>query len=71
MSALEEQVMSLSKLQKISLMEAIWADLTRDEQAMDVPDWHSQALEATEQRLARGESFFEDWTDVKRRLRDQ
>lgn len=51
-------------------MESIWVDLTRDEQSFAVPDWHVWELRATERRISEGEAFFEDWSEMKRRLRD-
>lgn len=70
MTALEEQISKLSKLQKISIMEKIWSDLSEDAKEFEIPEWHERELEQTEQRLAEGKERFEDWAEVKRRLRD-
>ena len=40
MSALEKEVLRLAKLQKISMMEKIWEDLSKDPQGLDVSKWH-------------------------------
>lgn len=70
MSALEEQVSKLSKLQKIGLMERIWCELSSDPSSFKIPDWHKAELERTEGRLAAGAEQFEDWAEVKRELRE-
>ncbi|MGC9452900.1 MAG: addiction module protein [Oceanipulchritudo sp.] len=70
MTALEEQILKLPKLQKISIMERIWADLIQDAEQVELPDWHRKELERAEQGLAEGKENFQDWDDVKNRLRE-
>ena len=70
MTALEKQILDLPKLQKISMMEKLWADLSKEEDRFEVPEWHARELEKTEQRLAEGKEQFEDWTEAKRKLRN-
>lgn len=70
MTALEEQILKLPKAQKISLMESLWSDLSQGVEAFEVPDWHLKALDETEKRIEEGKEQFEDWAEVKRKLRD-
>ena len=65
MTALEEQALKLPKIQKISLMEAICSDLTKESMDFAPPTWHLQALEETERRIAEGLDVFEDWKDAR------
>jgi hypothetical protein len=67
MSALEIQQMP--RLEKLRLMEALWADLSRDEAACESPGWHAEALRETAERRARGEEQVLDWEQAKARLR--
>jgi len=53
MSALEIQQMP--RQEKLRLMEALWADLSRDEAQLESPAWHADALRETAERMARGE----------------
>ena len=53
MSALEIQQMP--RLEKLKLMEILWADLSRDEAEVESPAWHADALRETAERVARGE----------------
>ena len=59
----------MSRLEKLSAMEALWADLSRDEQALESPVWHAEALGETERRVAAGEEKPLDWEAAKKELR--
>ena len=69
MTALEEEILKLPRLEKISLMEQLWVDLSQKAERFDVPAWHATQLEETEQRLKNGEEHFEDWSEAQRKLR--
>lgn len=68
MTALEEQILKLPKLQKISIMERIWEDLSQNPEQFEIPEWHKGELERAEKGLAEGKEKFEDWDEVKKRL---
>ena len=67
MSALEIQQMP--RREKLRLMEALWADLSRDETAVESPAWHADALRETADRVARGEEKILNWEQAKAKLR--
>jgi hypothetical protein len=67
MSALEIQRMP--RAEKLRLMEALWADLSRDEAEVESPAWHADVLRETSERVARGEEKIIDWTQAKAELR--
>ena len=70
MLALEKEIQNLSKIEKISIMEKIWADLTKNEDSIEIPDWHIQALEETENRIKEGKEHFLDWESAKEAIRN-
>jgi len=70
MTALEKEIQNLPKLQKISLMEQIWADLSKDEASLEVPEWHLEELERTEKRIKEGKEHFIDWESAKEAIRN-
>jgi hypothetical protein len=70
MATLEEQILKLPRLQKISLMEKIWADLCQEGEQFEPPAWHAHELEETERRIEEGKEHFEDWSEAKRKLRE-
>ena len=59
----------LSRKQKLMVMEAIWEDLSKDDEPAKSPDWHKKALQETEQRYNAGEEKILDWRDAKKELR--
>jgi hypothetical protein len=67
MSALEIQ--QLPREEKLRLMEALWADLSRDEAEVESPAWHADALRETAERVTRGEEKVLDWEQAKTKLR--
>ena len=67
MSALEIQ--QLPREEKLRLMEALWADLSRDEAEVESPAWHADALRETAERVARREEKVLDWERAKAELR--
>ena len=58
----------LSVQQKISLMERIWADLSKRPEELPSTAWHGDVLERRRQSVLNGETDFENWDDVKKRL---
>ena len=45
------------------------ADLSRDEDAVESPDWHAEVLKETEAEVKAGRAEFVDWEAAKKRLR--
>lgn len=62
---------SMSRLEKLREMEALWADLSRDEQKLKSPAWHRTALQEAEAAVKSGKAKFSDWDEAKTRLRRQ
>ena len=69
MERVELPLGELSLAQKLDLMEAIWNDLTKDERALESPDWHEAILRDREETLATGRSVISDWEEAKARIR--
>jgi len=43
-------IKKLSREEKLQVMEAIWEDLSVDEETIESPVWHQEALKESEQR---------------------
>ena len=56
---------------KLQLLEAIWADLSRVPDQLESPAWHKDVLEETERRVESGEATFSDWQRAKASIRDR
>jgi len=59
----------MSRLEKLQAMEALWVDLSRDEDRLESPAWHGDALREAERAVSSGKATFSDWDEAKERLR--
>ena len=57
--------------EKLRLMEALWADLSRHADTLELPAWHAQALRETERRVAEGKETAMDWETARKDLRER
>lgn len=55
----------LSLREKLQFMVAIWEDLRRRVDAMDVPEEHRQILDERRSLVASGEAMILDWDQVR------
>ena len=65
------EINHLSRIEKLMVMEAIWEDLSNEDELLQSPDWHKEALQRTEQRFNSGQEKIMDWPEVKKELRNQ
>jgi len=63
------EIKHLSREEKLRVMEAIWEDLSKEEEQLESPDWHKKTLQETERRLSSGQEKIVDWQDAKKELR--
>jgi len=59
----------LSFTEKLNLMEALWADLSRDEKKLKSPAWHETVLKDREEAFMAGKVSVSDWEQAKRRIK--
>lgn len=64
------QIKQYSIHEKIQIMHLIWEDISCNEDAIESPAWHEQALAETTENRARGNEPLLDWSDVKIELRN-
>ena len=57
--------------EKLQVMEALWADLSRDPDQVPSPGWHSEVLSDREQKVKEGKEHSIDWETAKKQLRDR
>jgi hypothetical protein len=65
-----EEIHQLPLREKLLVMEAIWEDLSREEQNLEVPQWHKEVLDERERLLAEGKAHFVDWEEAKRQINE-
>jgi hypothetical protein len=61
----------MTTAEKLGVMEAIWADLSRNEREIESPAWHQQVLSEREERVRSGQERFMAWDTAKQQLRDR
>jgi Putative addiction module component len=59
----------MSRVDKVIALEALWQDLSREEDQVQSPAWHGEELAATQARVDSGEEQFLDWVLAKKELR--
>lgn len=64
-----QEIRQLSRIDKLRVMEALWKDLSDDEEKYDSPAWHEDALGETEKRMNDGIEEVVDWSTAKKNLR--
>lgn len=60
---------SLTRLDKLRLMEQFWEELSQDPTGVASPPWHADALTEAEAAIAEGKAEFMGWEEAKERLR--
>lgn len=63
-----DEVKKLTLREKLLLMEAIWDDLSGDEDLLEVPQRHKEMLDEREQKIQTGEAKFMDWETAKKEI---
>ncbi|NWG01694.1 MAG: addiction module protein [Syntrophaceae bacterium] len=69
MKRIDLPLSKLSVAQKLDLMEALWADLTRDEKKLKSPAWHETVLKDREEAYVAGKATVSDWEQAKKRIK--
>ena len=59
----------MSRDEKLRAMEALWADLSKDDDRFESPAWHAQVLSEAERAIKNGKAKFSDWDEAKKRIR--
>lgn len=57
--------------EKLQVMEALWADLTKNPEDFPSPAWHREVLDERERKVRDGEEQYVDWETAKKQLRDR
>jgi hypothetical protein len=60
----------MSRIEKLTMMEALWEDLSREPASFASPEWHGQALKEAERAVDDGSARFIPWEEAKQTLRN-
>ncbi len=59
---------ALSKIEKLTIMELLWSDLTSSSDELDCPSWHIKALQETSGRYETAKELPISWSSAKEQL---
>ncbi len=62
-------IREMSRHEKLQAMHALWEDLVQEDEAVESPSWHGDALKETEERVKAGTERVWDWEAAKDELR--
>jgi len=57
--------------EKLRAMEELWADLTRNADRFESPDWHGAALKERQARVASGKTSYMEWERAKKEIKKE
>jgi hypothetical protein len=69
MTALE-QIQQMPLHEKLLMMEAIWDDICREEEKLELPGWHKEVLDERERLITQGKAQFIDWDEAKKQIKE-
>ena len=56
--------------EKLLVMEAIWEEISREEEKLEMPQWHKDILDERERLISEGKAQFIDWEDAKKQIKE-
>lgn len=61
----------MTTTEKLSVMESLWKDLSKNPDSYESPDWHRDVLAERKSRVEEGQEAYQDWDKAKQELRDR
>ena len=55
--------------EKLRVMEALWDDISRAEENLEVAQWHKDILDERERLIAEGKAQFVSWEEAKKQIK--
>jgi hypothetical protein len=65
-----DQIHKMPFHEKLLFREAIWDDISREEEKLDVPQWHKDVLDERQRLIAEGKAKFIDWEEAKKQIKE-
>lgn len=60
---------SMTTIEKLQTMEALWEDLSKKSDEFASPSWHGEILVKRDKNLSEGKDSVHDWNAAKNRIR--
>lgn len=65
-----EQIQQMPLHEKLFVMETLWEDISRDEQNLEMPQWHKDILDERQALITEGKAEFIDWEEAEKQIRE-
>jgi putative addiction module component (TIGR02574 family) len=59
----------MTRAQKLDLIETLWDDISKDDEALESPNWHGEVLHDRQKALEAGKAPARDWEEAKERIK--
>jgi len=69
MNRIEVPIAQLSFIQKLDLMEMLWAGMAVNEKDLESPAWHGEILNEREAALNAGKATVSSWDEAKKTIK--
>jgi len=63
-----EQIREMPLHEKLLTMEALWENLSSNEESLEIPEWHKDVLDHRDRLIAEGKARFISWEQAKREI---
>jgi len=60
---------TMTTVEKLQTMEALWEDLSKKSDEFVSPSWHGEILSKRDKSLSEGKDSISDWNKTKDRIR--
>lgn len=64
----QAEIRKLPFQEKLALLEAVWSELSAEDDRIEVPQWHKDILNERREALERGEIRVLDWDVAKKEI---
>ncbi|MEM9480366.1 MAG: addiction module protein [Verrucomicrobiota bacterium] len=65
----ETEAAELTLQEKLKLTEILWTDISKEEHAVEVPQWHKDLLDNREAEYQNGNTETISWEEAKQQIR--
>jgi hypothetical protein len=60
---------TMTTVEKLQTMEALWEDLSKKSDEFVSPSWHGEILSKRDKDLSEGNDSIHDWNEAKNQIR--
>ena len=63
-----EEIQAMPLREKLQVMEALWDDIARQDDVLEMPQWQKDLLDERERMVAEGKAEFVGWEVAKEQI---